>query len=196
MHFGRPAGSTIRCVDAHLVLLVVLLLAAIVVVIVDVRRGKAKEQRLLATLPQPPVDEIVVEQTRVAMVVHANPVSRLTIRRLLEQQGYEVIEARDGETALAGLATPTDTARPTTVIVDSDLPEKGGGDLVRSIQADPTYGAIRILIITADAEADQAAPGQDDGAVQVQYLHKPFSSETFLAALHQETGPRPATTRD
>ena len=174
--------------DAHLVLLVVLVLVAIVVVIVDVRRGKAKEQQLRASLPQPLADEIAVEQTRVAMVVHANPVTRLTIRRLLEQQGYEVIEARDRETALAGLATPTDTARPTTVIIDSDLPEKGSVDLVRSIQSEPPHGATRILIIAADA--DQVA-GQDDAAVQVQYLSKPFSREALLAALHSEAGRRP-----
>lgn len=187
----RPRGSTIRCVDAHLVLLVVLLLIAIVVVVIDARRGKVKEekeQQLPAAVLQPPVEEMVVDEPRVAIVVHGNPVTRLTIRRLLEQQGYDVVEARDHDSALACIAMQTKTARPAIVIVDSDLLEMGSVDLVRSIEADPNCGVIQIVIIAADAEADQVAPEQADGAVQVQYLRKPFSGDTLVAALHSESG--------
>lgn len=183
-----PSGSTITGVDAHVVILVGLLVIAIVVVMVDVRRGKAKEQQLLASLPQPPAGERVADEPGVAIVAHGNPVTRLTIRRLLEQQGYGVVEARDHETALAVLTAPAEAAPPAMVIVDSDLLENGSVHLVRSIQADPAYGAIRIVIITADADAGQGVPDQDDGAAQVQYLHKPFTSETLVAALQPEPG--------
>lgn len=166
----------------HIVIMVVLLVIAIVVVVIDLRRGKAKEQRLLASPPEPPVEEVVLDRPRSAIVVDDNPVMRLTIRRVLEQQAYEVAEARDGHEALARLGELTTSRPATVVVVDSESNEMGGVDLVRSLRADPAQDGIRIVLMTPDADADRLAAAFDgDGAVQ--YLRKPFTSDALLTAL-------------
>lgn len=165
----------------HIVIMLVLLVLAVIAVMVDLRRGRKKEQRLLASPPAPPVEKVVPDEPRQAVVVEHNPVMRLTIRRELQRQAYDVVEARDGLEALARLPEISGPPSGIVVLVDSGLPEMAGIDLVRTLRADPAYDGLRIVMMAPDDDADDLAATLDDEAVR--YLRKPFTTDKLLGTL-------------
>ena len=165
----------------HIVIMLVLLVLAVLAVMIDLRRGKKKEQQSLASAPAPPAEELVPDEPRQAVLVEHNPVMRLTIKRELQRQAYDVVEARDGQEALARLPELTSSPPAIVVLVDSGLPEMGGIDLVRTLRADPAYDGLRIVMRAPDDDADDLAATLDDEAVR--YLRKPFTTDKLLATL-------------
>ncbi|HWL36051.1 MAG TPA: response regulator transcription factor [Frankiaceae bacterium] len=98
--------------------------------------------------------------------------SALTSR--LTSEGYAVLGAADGETALEVAAT----AAPDLVVLDMGLPGIQGPEVVRRLRA---FSAAPVLILSAlDRDADKVAAldvGADD------YVTKPFSLDELLARL-------------
>jgi DNA-binding response OmpR family regulator len=90
----------------------------------------------------------------------------------LEQEGYEVIHAADGQRALAAL----DGDGFSLVILDLMLPDMNGLDICKWIRdRDPR---LPVLILTALGEESQRIEGLRKGADD--YLTKPFSLGEFL----------------
>ncbi len=81
---------------------------------------------------------------------------------------YRVVEARDGEQALA-LARETP---PDLIVSDVMMPRMDGFALVRALKSDPATDFIPILLLTAKATADEKLEGLGVGADD--YLTKPF----------------------
>jgi len=98
--------------------------------------------------------------------------SALTSR--LSSEGYRVLGAADGETALEIAAT----AAPDLVVLDMGLPGVQGPEVVRRVRR---FSAVPILILSAlDRDADKVTAldaGADD------YVTKPFSLDELLARL-------------
>ncbi|MDQ1710866.1 MAG: two-component system, OmpR family, operon response regulator KdpE [Frankiaceae bacterium] len=98
--------------------------------------------------------------------------SALTSR--LSSEGYRVLGAADGETALEIAAT----AAPDLVVLDMGLPGIQGPEVVRRLR---TFSVVPVLILSAlDRDADKVAAldaGADD------YVIKPFSLDELLARL-------------
>ena len=67
------------------------------------------------------------------IVVEDQPDSRRIIRDMLAHTGYEIIEAEDGEQALAAIAKQ----RPDLILMDVQLPIMDGYTATRRIKADP-----------------------------------------------------------
>ena len=92
----------------------------------------------------------------------------------LSSEGYRVLGAADGETALEIAAT----AAPDLVVLDMGLPGIQGPEVVRRLRA---FSAAPVLILSAlDRDADKVAAldaGADD------YVTKPFSLDELLARL-------------
>lgn len=121
------------------------------------------------------------------LVVDDDPRLRMLVRHTLESSEVEVLEAPDGETALAMARAE----RPDVVVLDWAMPRLSGIDVCRRLRSDPATRGIRILMLTArtqpfDRLAAQAA-GVDD------YLVKPFSP---LALLDRLRDGGPATRED
>ncbi len=90
----------------------------------------------------------------------------------LQREGYEVLTAEDGETALARFKSND----PSIVILDLMLPRLSGLDVCRIIRAE---SQVPILILTAkDAEADKVT-GLELGADD--YVTKPFSMRELIS---------------
>jgi GAF domain-containing protein/DNA-binding response OmpR family regulator len=66
-------------------------------------------------------------------------------RRMLEREGYTVVEAVNGRAALDRLR---DTA-PGVILLDLMMPEMDGFDFVAAVQANPAWRALPIVVITA-----------------------------------------------
>lgn len=170
----------------HIVMVVLLVIAAAVVLIIDLRRRKANVQPLQAAAPQRPAEQdLAPEGPREAVLVDDSPALRASIRQVLERQGYRVFEAADGREMTARLRQLTTPGATTVIIVDSDLPETDGVELVRSLRADPAYDRVRLVLMAPGADADRVAAAFDEGAVR--HLPKPFTSESLLATLRSAT---------
>jgi len=129
------------------------------------------------------------------LLVEDDPMIGKTLQQALQQDGYAVDWAPDGEAARTALATGRDAYA--LVLLDLGLPRKSGLDLLKELRR--AGNRVRVLVVTArDAIADRVA-GLDAGADD--YLTKPFGAGELLARIRaalrrvgpQEGGPIFAT---
>ncbi|MEZ4266754.1 MAG: response regulator [Myxococcota bacterium] len=115
---------------------------------------------------------------RTILVIDDNAVTRGFVRETLEGQGYQIVEARDGESALAAL----DTQRPDLVLQDLVLPDVDGFDLAVAIRARLQSPHVPLLafsgfVSTLD-EARLASVGFDD------LVMKPVATARLIKVVH------------
>jgi DNA-binding response OmpR family regulator len=93
----------------------------------------------------------------------------------LRADGYDVIEAGDGEQAL----TAARTGGPDLLILDNVMPKLDGLAVVRALRADPATRAVPILMLTGKAGEDDREDGLRLGVDD--YLSKPVSPRELSA---------------
>jgi DNA-binding response OmpR family regulator len=124
---------------------------------------------------------------RRVLVVDDEPRMVRFIRLNLEQDGFEVVEARSGMEALDRLRT----ALPDLVLLDVMLPDIDGFETLRMIRE---FSQVPILMVTAKGEEDDRVRGLEHGADD--YIPKPFSprelSSRIRAVLRRNEMPRTA----
>jgi two-component system response regulator RegX3 len=112
--------------------------------------------------------------TRV-LVVDDEPTILESVTYALEQEGFDVSTAADGESALAAARAQ----RFDAVVLDVMLPGLSGTEVCRRLRADST---VPILMLTArTAEVDRVV-GLEVGADD--YVTKPFSIRELVARIH------------
>jgi hypothetical protein len=79
------------------------------------------------------------------LVVDDEPEVRQLLRRMLEPEGYTVVEADNGRVALERLREMT----PSVVLLDLMMPEMDGFEFVAEFRRDERWRAIPIVVITA-----------------------------------------------
>jgi DNA-binding response OmpR family regulator len=100
------------------------------------------------------------------------------LRGYLEQSGYQVLAAYDGETALHMLRRE----RPDLVILDLMLPQRDGREVTRIVRADQTLAATPIIMLTARVEDTDKIVGLELGADD--YITKPFNAHEVVARVN------------
>ena len=100
------------------------------------------------------------------------------LRGYLEQAGYEVLAAGDGETALHAIRHD----RPDLVVLDVMMPGRDGWDVTRVVRADPVLAALPIIILTARVEDTDKIVGLELGADD--YVTKPFNAREVVARVN------------
>jgi two-component system, OmpR family, KDP operon response regulator KdpE len=108
------------------------------------------------------------------LIVDDEPPIRKLLRMGLTTQGYQILEAPNGKTALELVAE-----KPDLIILDLGLPDVQGLDLLRTIRARDEQVAIVVLSSRGDEAAKVQALdlGADD------YVTKPFGTEELLARM-------------
>jgi CheY-like chemotaxis protein len=99
------------------------------------------------------------------------------VRVTLEGDGVQVVTAADGLETL-------DLARtlcPEIVLLDVHMPGLDGFEVCRRLRNDPRLAATNIIMLTAAAQASDAAQGLAAGADH--YLTKPFSPIRLLSVI-------------
>jgi CheY-like chemotaxis protein len=113
--------------------------------------------------------------TRNVLVVDDEPNIVLSIKFLINQQGYEVRTAGNGEEALQALAEQI----PDLILLDIMMPKPDGYEVCQTIRANPQWQDIPIIMLTAkgrDVERQKGlAMGADD------YITKPFATNELVA---------------
>ena len=98
------------------------------------------------------------------------------LRGYLEQSGYQVLTAVDGETALHMLRRE----RPDLVILDLMMPNLDGWEVTRIVRADKGLAATPIIMLTARVEDTDKIVGLELGADD--YITKPFNAREVSGA--------------
>lgn len=109
------------------------------------------------------------------LVVDDDPEIVRLVRAYLEQGGYRVLVAYDGETALHILRRE----RADLVVLDLMLPDRDGWDVTRVVRSDPMLQAIPIIMLTARVEDQDKIVGLELGADD--YVTKPFNPRELVA---------------
>ena len=112
--------------------------------------------------------------TRILVVDDDRQILRL-VRSYLEQVGYQVLTALDGESALRMIRTE----QPDLVILDLMLPGQDGWDVMHAVRADPRQAELPIIMLTARIEDTDKILGLELGADD--YMTKPFNPREVLA---------------
>lgn len=99
---------------------------------------------------------------------------RQMIRFTLENAGYDVIEARDGEEALDKYPE----AGASMLITDLNMPKLDGYGLVRAMRSDPGNRFLPIIMLTTESDPDKRKTAKDLGASG--WITKPFKPAQLL----------------
>jgi len=112
----------------------------------------------------------VASRPRLVLVVDDDDMIRRLLRTVLEADEIEVVEAIDGDAALAALAV----LQPTVIVLDVMMPGLDGVEVCRRINHDTA----KVVMLTArdDPELERAATEAGADA----FLTKPFSSIELL----------------
>jgi CheY-like chemotaxis protein len=113
------------------------------------------------------------------LIADDEPNVRLLVTTLVASARYNVVEAADGEEALALLREH----RPALAILDVRMPLRTGLEVTRAVKDDPALSGTYVILLTANAQATDVAAGKEAGADA--YLTKPFSPLQLLAAVEQ-----------
>ncbi|RQH08212.1 response regulator transcription factor [Bradyrhizobium sp. RP6] len=108
------------------------------------------------------------------LVIDDEPPIRKLLRMGLSTQGYEILEASNGRTALEKL-----DEGPALIILDLGLPDVQGHELLRTIRA--RNEAVPIVVLSSRGDEAGKVQALDLGADD--YLTKPFGMEELLARL-------------
>ncbi len=111
---------------------------------------------------------------RILVVDDDKEIVRL-VRAYLEQAGFIVLTAFDGETALHTIRRE----HPDLVVLDLMLPDRDGWDITRVVRSDPKLAALPIIMLTARVEDTDKIIGLELGADD--YIAKPFNPREVVA---------------
>jgi len=70
---------------------------------------------------------------------------------------------------------------PEVILMDWNLPEMSGVDLLRTLRADPRYAAVRVMVVTTETALSQVRAALDAGANE--FVMKPFTKEVIQEKL-------------
>lgn len=109
------------------------------------------------------------------LIIEDDLLVRKLLRKILHTQGYEIIEAGDGEAGLAKL----NSIRPALILCDWELPGMDGLTVCQKVKANPALSSTYFILITAHRSPDHHVQGLDSGADD--FLTKPFNTNELSA---------------
>ena len=116
---------------------------------------------------------------RKVLIVDDNPATLYATGRVLRAAGFEVLEAKSGEQAVVIACTE----EPDLIVLDVNLPDIDGFEVVRRIRAEPRVARVPIIHLSAtfvqDAHKVQGLEGGADG-----YLTHPVEPPVLIASIN------------
>jgi adenylate cyclase len=111
------------------------------------------------------------------LAVDDEPANLALLRKLLTHQGYDVVEAVDGRSALAAVVA----VEPDLVCLDVMMPGIDGIEVCQRLRREPEHAGLPILLLTALNRPEDKARGLEAGAND--FLAKPFDEIELAARL-------------
>jgi len=117
------------------------------------------------------------------LVVDDSTAIRQSITYVLQQGGYEVVEAKDGLDALSVLQT---MASPDLIITDVNMPNLDGLSFIKKVREDAKFKFTPIIVLTTESQGSKMNEGKEAGATG--WIVKPFSAEKLLGVVRKVAG--------
>ena len=111
------------------------------------------------------------------LVADDSRAQRILIASSLRRSGFDVVEAEDGDAALAAIREH----RLTLVLSDWMMPGLTGPELCRAVRADTSHDYVYFILLTSKSERAEIASGLEQGADD--FLTKPVNGEELRARL-------------
>jgi two-component system, chemotaxis family, chemotaxis protein CheY len=116
---------------------------------------------------------------RTCLVVDDSRVVRKVARRILEANGFAVVEAEDGSQALAACRA----AMPDCVLLDWNMPVMNGIEFLKALRAE--FGPDNPPVVFCTTESDMSFIEQAIAHGAQEYIMKPFDAEILLGKFAQ-----------
>ena len=111
------------------------------------------------------------------LVIDDSASLRQVVAMALQGAGYDVLQAGDGQAAMALL----DGRKIGMAICDVNMPRMNGIEFVKAAKALPTYRFLPILMLTTEGQESKKEEGKAAGAKA--WMLKPFAPATLLNAV-------------
>jgi len=106
---------------------------------------------------------------------------RKSIRLILTKADYDVVEAEDGEQAIAAIRSGDNPLLLSAIICDLVMPKVGGMEAIAFFRSQ--FQGVPILVLTGHANIENMTELYKQGVVD--YLMKPIAPEKLLAAVEK-----------
>jgi two-component system alkaline phosphatase synthesis response regulator PhoP len=115
---------------------------------------------------------------RTIMVVDDEPEIVTVVRLMLEQKGFNVRCAYNGQQVFADL----EEQKPDLIILDVMMPEMDGLEVLRRLKGAPETSSIPVVMLTALDQHEDIVRGYETGADF--YIPKPFTKDQLLDGIN------------
>ena len=116
------------------------------------------------------------------LVADDEPNIVLSLEFVLQEEGYRVRVARDGQEALQAIAAE----KPDLLLLDVMLPRVSGFEVCERIRANPDWRDLRVVMVSAKGREVEVRKGLALGADS--YITKPFAIKELLAEVARQLG--------
>ena len=116
---------------------------------------------------------------KTCLVVDDSGVVRKIARRILEEMGFNIIEAEDGAKALEACKR----AMPEAVLLDWNMPVMDGYEFLGNLRRMPGGDAPKVVFCTTENDMDHISRALHAGANE--YIMKPFDKDIVTAKFHE-----------
>jgi len=102
---------------------------------------------------------------KIILYIEDNPENRLLVKRVLEAEGYQVVEADSGSTGLQ----KAERLKPNLVLMDINLPEIDGYELTHRLKQMPHLAGVPVVAMTANVmkgDRERTLAAGCDGYIQ------------------------------
>lgn len=113
------------------------------------------------------------------LIADDEPSVRMLVQATIEMDGYNIIEATDGNEAWSLIQRH----KPSLVLLDVRMPGRTGLDVLRAIKSESNLSATKVILLTASAQDSDIKAGIVAGADF--YLTKPFSPRELLSKVDE-----------
>jgi CheY-like chemotaxis protein len=125
-------------------------------------------------------EAIAAAATCDVLYIEDDPVNFTLVERILEfRPALKLMHARSGGDGVE----MAQTLRPKLVLLDLNLPDMHGSEVLRQLQRQPTTANVPVVVLSADATPSQIERLLTAGARN--YLTKPFDIDPFLAVVDE-----------
>jgi twitching motility two-component system response regulator PilH len=115
------------------------------------------------------------------LVVEDSPTEMQIVRTALQNKGYEVITATNGEEGIEKVRSHS----PSLVVLDVVLPGRNGFQVCRDLKSSPDTKNVPVILLTSKTQDSDRFWGMKQGADA--YLTKPWREEELLAIVARHT---------
>lgn len=115
------------------------------------------------------------------MIVDDTEAIRMSVGFTLQEEGYDIVEAKNGQEALDKLKGAN---KIDLILCDVNMPVMDGIEFLRNMKTNDSYSSVKftpIIMLTTEAGEDKKNEGKELGAKA--WIVKPFKPEQLIKAV-------------